>query len=281
MLTDGSISKPQPLPCWYDTYAATKELAGHSSGATSDAYQIGEGEVFMTVVVPAFNEEKRLGGMLEEAIDYLQRNYATGHEQQKKSSNGYVNGRGTSLESCRGWEILIVSDGSTDKTVETALHFAQTHQLEQKHAVKGGPWTGDLRHAGIPADSIRVIKLEENRGKGGAVVHGMRHARGQYVVFADADGASKFSDLGKLVTACENAQDKQGRAVGVGSRAHMVGTDSVVKVRCSFHLVPGRNAFCTIFKAVLTRPPSVLFFETLSCGPFTSSSAPLPHPKPR
>jgi dolichyl-phosphate beta-glucosyltransferase len=58
----------------------------------------------------------------------------------------------------------------------------------------------------------------------------MRHARGTYVVFADADGASRFSDLGGLVQACEKAKDSQGRAVGVGSRAHMVGTEAVVKV---------------------------------------------------
>ncbi|MGG6496634.1 UNVERIFIED_CONTAM: glycosyltransferase, partial [Bacteroidetes bacterium 56_B9] len=79
---------------------------------------------------------------------------------------------------------------------------------------------------------------EQNRGKGGAVTHGMRHARGTYIVFADADGASRFTDLGKLVLECEKAKDKKGRAVGVGSRAHMVGTDAVVKVSSLVKPVP-------------------------------------------
>ena len=84
----------------------------------------------------------------------------------------------------------------------------------------------------IPHGSIRVISLEENRGKGGAVTHGMRHARGAYVVFADADGASRFSDLGRLIQGCQKVQDRQGRAVGIGSRAHLVGSEAVVKVKC-------------------------------------------------
>jgi dolichyl-phosphate beta-glucosyltransferase len=89
-----------------------------------------------------------------------------------------------------------------------------------------------------------MITLDQNRGKGGAVTHGMRHARGRYVLFADADGASKFSDLGKLLTACQDAEDKKGRAVAVGSRAHLVGSEAVVKrsklrnfLMYSFHLL--------------------------------------------
>jgi hypothetical protein len=61
----------------------------------------------------------------------------------------------------------------------------------------------------------------------------MRHARGQYVVFADADGASRFSDLGKLVEGCKSIQDAAGRGVAIGSRAHLVGSEAVVKVRLS------------------------------------------------
>jgi hypothetical protein len=61
----------------------------------------------------------------------------------------------------------------------------------------------------------------------------MRHARGAYVVFADADGASRFSDLGKLMENCDRVADAKGRAVGVGSRAHMVGSEAVVKVKKS------------------------------------------------
>ena len=125
---------------------------------------------------------------------------------------------------------MIVSDGSTDQTIATALQFAKNHQIGKPPPTPKGPWNGSGRPTNIIPGAIRVVDLEQNRGKGGAVTHGMRHARGAYVVFADADGASRFTDLGKLVLGCEKAKDKLGRAVAVGSRAHMVGTEAVVKV---------------------------------------------------
>jgi dolichyl-phosphate beta-glucosyltransferase len=183
-------------------------------------------ELFMSVVVPAYNEEERLIVMLEETVDYLEHAYGTLADQAsndqgkgKKGKNGSVrqrktgNGHIADDDASKGWEILLVSDGSTDRTEEVAFEFARDHQLSL--------------HPG----SIRVITLTQNRGKGGAVTHGMRHVRGKYVIFADADGASKFSDLGKLVSACQEAEDSEGRAVAVGSRAHMVGSEAVVKVR--------------------------------------------------
>ena len=175
----------------------------------------------MSLVVPAFNEEERLGTMLAEAVEYLQHAYgsetpktqANGNRAKRKDAtketlNGYAESNSSRL---RGWEILVVSDGSTDKTVDTALQFAR--ELGDKSA-----------------SCIRVISLYKNRGKGGAVTHGMRHVRGQYAIFADADGASKFEDLGKLVRASKKIEDAQGRGVAVGSRAHLVGSEAVVQV---------------------------------------------------
>lgn len=179
----------------------------------------------MSVVVPAYNEEERLEGMLEEAVEFLESEYGAAHDGEK----------GTGKE--KGWEILIVSDGSKDGTVDKALGFAKDHQLSQHPAPKPGPWSNDgggkIQHSThIPHGSIRVIALAENRGKGGAVTHGMRHVRGQYIVFADADGASRFDDLGKMVQGCRKVEDKHGRGVAIGSRAHLVGSEAVVKV-CS------------------------------------------------
>ncbi|KAK5174536.1 dolichyl-phosphate beta-glucosyltransferase [Saxophila tyrrhenica] len=228
VLSNGDVSKPQQLPCWYDNHVALKGMAREGKIQRAEAFQVEEGGVFMSLVVPAYNEEERLSGMLEEAVDYLQANYGHHGTKSKSSSNGSLQAAGQEGDPRRGWEIIVVSDGSTDKTVQTALWFARTHQMN-KHAAQHGPWNGSLSHGSIPPGSIRVVQLEENRGKGGAVTHGMRHARGTYVVFADADGASKFTDLGKLVMACEKAKDKSGRAVAVGSRAHMVGTEAVVK----------------------------------------------------
>lgn len=200
----------------------------------------------MSVVIPAFNEEDRLSGMLEEAVNYLEHAYGTlaaqlpqegeatrngGRSTRQRKATGKANGNLGDPALLRGWEILIVSDGSTDATVEATFSFARDHQLSLHPKWHRGPWTPQVAEGSrIPPGTIRVIKLKENRGKGGAVTHGMRYVRGQYVVFADADGASKFDDLGRLVEACQQIEDSNSRGVAVGSRAHLVGSDAVVKV---------------------------------------------------
>lgn len=210
----------------------------------------------MSLVVPAFNEEERLGIMLSEAVEYLQHAYgneapktqANGNRARRKDATQAISNGYAAADSGRlpGWEILVVSDGSTDKTIDTALQFAR-----------------DL--GGKSASCIRVISLHENRGKGGAVTHGMRHVRGQYAIFADADGASKFEDLGKLVRASKKVEDAIGRGVAVGSRAHLVGSEAVVKV-C-------RLAVSQMNTKTLTPFSSAHSFETSSCTPSISSSA--------
>lgn len=236
---DGTPTRPQQLPCWQDSWE--RERQNTNKRAVLD---IEKPELFMSVVVPAYNEEERLIGMLEETVDYLEHAYGTLADQTsneqgkgKKSKNDSIrprktgNGHVAGNDSSKGWEILLVSDGSTDRTEEVAFEFARDHQLSLHPRAHTGPWSTD-KHEGvhIPPGSIRIVTLTQNRGKGGAVTHGMRHVRGKYVVFADADGASKFSDLGKLVTAAQKVGDSEGRAVAVGSRAHMVGSEAVVKV---------------------------------------------------
>lgn len=236
---DGSVTEPQSLPCWHDTLIDPKKR----SGSQSDLSKVEAAELFMSVVVPAYNEEDRLAGMLEEAVNYLERMYGTLNDQrkaegssttrQRKPANGHVDGGRSIRAEEKGWEILIVSDGSKDKTEETAFKFARDHQLSLHPKGYAGPWTPKPQEGvPIPPGAIRVVSLTQNRGKGGAVTHGLRHVRGQYVVFADADGATKFDDLGKLVAACQEIEDSEKRAVAVGSRAHMVGSEAVVKV-CS------------------------------------------------
>lgn len=239
MTSDGSISSPQPLPCWYDNHVALKEMVRNQKITVKESFQITKAELFMSLVIPAYNEQDRLSGMLEEAVEYLEEQYGHHGTTSKSSSNGQLQASGVQGDSRRGWEIILVSDGSKDKTVEVALDFARKHQLGNPPPTPKGPWSGNgsARPTNITQGAIRVVSLEENRGKGGAVTHGMRHARGTYVVFADADGASRFTDLGKLVTACEKAKDSEGRAVGVGSRAHMVGTEAVVQVCHSTYFI--------------------------------------------
>lgn len=243
---NGEVIKPQQLPCWHDIHIRKGDRRKQLPNSPQVA-EIEKAELFMSVVVPAYNEEERLGGMLEEAVDYLENAYGTlGLKDEKipqqngkvhrRTANGQpngVNGHGREAESSsKGWEILIVSDGSTDKTVDTALAFARDHQLSQHLKARSGPWTSQSKDAvHIPPGSIRVVSLSQNRGKGGAVTHGMKHVRGAYVVFADADGASKFEDLGKLVKACRGIEDQEFRGIAIGSRAHLVGSEAVIKVR--------------------------------------------------
>lgn len=161
----------------------------------------------MSVVIPAYNEEERLEIMLEEAVVFLDTEYGRVPvpSKQKPGAPAVVKG---------GYEILIVNDGSSDKTVEVALEFSRRNGLH---------------------DVLRICTLKENRGKGGAVTHGFRHVRGAYAIFADADGASKFEDLSKLVIGCNEVTDGPNRGIAVGSRAHLVGSEAVVKVHTCIH----------------------------------------------
>lgn len=114
------------------------------------------------------------------------------------------------------WEIIIVDDGSSDGTSEYCLKLSR-----DEFNLKPG--------------QLRVIKFSENRGKGGAVRQGMLHIRGKYGLFADADGASKFSDVSKLLLNIKemekHAKKSKTRlpAVALGSRAYMVNTEAVIK----------------------------------------------------
>jgi len=68
----------------------------------------------------------------------------------------------------------------------------------------------------------------------------MQHVRGQYVIFADADGATKFEDLGKLEKQLK-AIERDGLGIAVGSRAHMVHSPAVVQVPQFFQEQPNAS----------------------------------------
>jgi len=96
------------------------------------------------------------------------------------------------------YEVIIVDDGSKDKTSEVGRRYTKKF---------GG-------------NKVRVLTLAKNRGKGGAVRMGMLRARGLFLLFADADGATFFPELSKLEEEM-NRIDDDGQGIVCGSRAHL------------------------------------------------------------
>lgn len=286
----GGAPVSRQLPCWYDRWLSERQLSeSAAAGSAADAGSIEPAEVAVTVVVPAYNEQDRILPALEDMVKYCDARFgrpSAGPEPSKKrllsptfaKRHPFRNSPSPSPRlspspadaSFEGYEILIVNDGSSDRTQDVVLAFAQEKGLH---------------------DVVRVINLEKNRGKGGGVAHGFRHARGAYVMFADADGASRFSDLGRLIEGCDDVVDGSNRGVAIGSRAHLVGSEAVVKVRrnpflLSYHLtLHGRHGCASSLCARLSsqagradanprarKNNSARPYATSSCDPSISSS---------
>ncbi|KAK5602596.1 dolichyl-phosphate beta-glucosyltransferase [Crenichthys baileyi] len=134
----------------------------------------------LSVVIPAYNEELRMPVMLDEAMQYL--------ENRQKQNPSFT------------YEVIVVDDGSKDKTTEVALQYTNKHS----------------------ADKVRVLTLVKNRGKGGAVRMGTLSSRGKLILMADADGATKFSDIEKVEAGLKDLNPgPENLAISCGSRAHL------------------------------------------------------------
>lgn len=112
-------------------------------------------EPYLSIVIPAYNEESRLPPTLERLFAYLP---ALG----------------------KPYEIIIVDDGSRDKTVEVVRALQAMH--------------GELV---LLADGI-------NRGRTKAVKRGMAAARGAYILETDADGSVADEAIGRFLRALES-----------------------------------------------------------------------------
>jgi dolichyl-phosphate beta-glucosyltransferase len=121
----------------------------------------------LSIVIPALNEEKRLPDTLAAIERWCQLN----------------------LE---GAEIIVVDDGSSDRTSDVARELAARSP---------------------PPVTIRVLRNATNRGKGASVRAGILAAAEPYVLMSDADLSTPIEEVEKLASAIHH------RDVAIGSRA--------------------------------------------------------------
>ncbi|GAB4498540.1 MAG: glycosyltransferase family 2 protein [Anaerolineales bacterium] len=118
---------------------------------------------FLSIIIPAHNEENRLPRTLKQVFAFLKKQTYTS-------------------------EVIVVENGSSDRTLELAMQFVQEH-------------------------ANLVVIQEHNKGKGNAVRRGMLAARGDFRFICDADLSMPIEDLEKfLPPALENFD------VAIGSR---------------------------------------------------------------
>jgi glycosyltransferase involved in cell wall biosynthesis len=129
----------------------------------------------LTVVIPALNEEEAIGDTITRCLA------AIPHIRNE--------GRVSDVE------IVVVSDGSTDRTVEIAQAYAASNP------------------------QVTLVVFERNRGYGAAIKEGFRRGSGELVAFLDADGTCDprfFASLCDAIQA-ERADVALGSRLGPGS----------------------------------------------------------------
>lgn len=125
--------------------------------------------VYLSLIIPAYNEEKRIAKSLKQILQYL--------ETQPYAS-----------------EVVIVNDGSVDRTVE------EVHGIYQGR------------------DRVRILQNGKNLGKGGAVRLGILQARGEFLFFTDADLSVPIETIGLFLTNLEEGFD-----LAIGTREKKYG----------------------------------------------------------
>ena len=111
----------------------------------------------LSVFLPAYNEEANLERTVKNVIENLKKNVSE-------------------------WEIVIVDDGSKDKTGQIADKLAKTF------------------------NSIRVIHHPQNRGYGAAFKSGLYGCKYPWISFIDSDGQFDFVEISRFIKAQEETK---------------------------------------------------------------------------
>ncbi len=113
--------------------------------------------MFLSIILPAYQEEKRIPKTLEKVRNYL--------SKQQYS-----------------WEVIVVNDGSPDKTGQVVTE-----------KIKG--WK-----------NFCLIDYKINKGKGNAVKTGILAAQGDWRLVMDADSSTDISEVEKLLPLIKDYQ---------------------------------------------------------------------------
>src|SRR3989344_2292072 len=105
----------------------------------------------ISIIIPAYNEEPNFKkGILDELPVYLENQNYT-------------------------WEVIIVDDGSSDKTAELVARFVKKHK------------------------NFKLVK-NPHEGKAQTVKRGVEEASGELILFTDFDQATPISEVEKLLS---------------------------------------------------------------------------------
>lgn len=119
-------------------------------------------KLYLSIVVPAFNEENRILRTLSSMVYYME----------------YRSRRNPNFR----YEIILVNDGGDDGTLHVCEDFWKKRVAEQE--ILGG--------------RLRLISSIENKGKGNAVRLGVMASLGEYILMVDADGATEIECFSRM-----------------------------------------------------------------------------------